>query len=279
MSWWGKLIGGTFGFMLGGPLGAALGAALGHNFDKGLEGMQDNPFGGGLGGSAGQSRWDQYERVEKVQSAFFAATFAMMGHLAKADGLVSRAEIAVAEAVMQQMRLQPSQKKLAMSLFAKGKESSFPVDDALQQLRSECHRSRHLLQMFMEILIATALADGALDAAERRVLEHSARLLGFSEFEYQQILRRLQASQHMHQGGRQSASSKLADAYKLLGVAKDADDKELKSAYRKLMNQHHPDKLVAKGLPREMMEIASKKTMEIKEAYELIKQERAKSGA
>lgn len=268
MSWWGKVIGGTFGFMLGGPLGAALGAALGHNFDKGVEG-QDHAQRGRI-----NRGWDSAERVETTQSAFFTATFTMMGHLAKADGLVSREEIAVAEAVMQQMRLQPSQKKLAMSLFARGKETSFPADDALLQLRNESHRSRHLLQMFMEILIATALADGALVAAERRVLEHSANTLGFSEFEFQQILRRLQASHHMHQGTSQSTSSKLADAYKLLGVSKDASDHELKTAYRRLMNQHHPDKLVAKGLPQEMMDIASKKTMEIKEAYELIRKHR-----
>jgi DnaJ like chaperone protein len=270
MSWWGKVIGGTFGFMLGGPLGAALGAALGHNFDKGLQGMQDAPP---LGRTSNRG-WEQTERVEATQSAFFTATFTMMGHLAKADGLVSREEIAVAEAVMQQMRLQPAQKTLAMSLFAKGKEASFPVDEALQQLRVACHRSRHLLQMFLEILIAIALADGDLDAAERHALEHSARTLGFSDFEYQQILRRLQASQHMHRGGNQSTSSKLTDAYKLLGVNKDASDQELKAAYRRLMNQHHPDKLVAKGLPQEMMDIASRKTMEIKEAYELIRKQR-----
>ena len=62
----------------------------------------------------------------------------------------------------------------------------------------------------------------------------------------------------------------ICDRLQRLGVTKDASDHELKTAYRRLMNQHHPDKLVAKGLPQEMMDIASKKTMEIKEAYELI---------
>ena len=67
MSWWGKLVGGAFGYMLGGPLGAMLGAALGHKFDKGLQGMPD----------AGVA-WGAGER-ERIQTAFFTATFSVMG--------------------------------------------------------------------------------------------------------------------------------------------------------------------------------------------------------
>lgn len=264
MSWWGKVIGGTFGFMLGGPLGAMLGAAWGHSFDERNEGV--GRLGHGSGGT--------FEHVESVQSAFFTATFTMMGYLAKADGLVTKEEIAVAESVMQQMRLNPQQRQLAMALFAQGKTDGFPFEQALAQLRSATHRSRHLLQMFLEILTATALSDGNLHAAERRVLEQSAATLGFSEFEFQSILRRLQASQHMH-SGTQSNASKLADAYRLLGVEKTATDDDIKKAYRRLMSQHHPDKLVAKGLPQEMMDMATKKTAEIKEAYELIRGSRS----
>ncbi|MEW8432270.1 MAG: co-chaperone DjlA, partial [Candidatus Thiodiazotropha sp.] len=93
MSWWGKLVGGAFGFMLGGPLGAVLGAALGHHFDKGLRGLPDDQISWGPG--------DQ----ERVQTAFFTATFSVMGHLAKADGRVSPDEIKMAEALMAQMSL------------------------------------------------------------------------------------------------------------------------------------------------------------------------------
>ncbi len=260
MSWWGKLLGGTFGFMLGGPLGALLGASLGHNFDKGLNGFD------------GQERLGAID-VEKVQSAFFTATFSMMGHLAKSDGVVTKAEIAVAESVMQQMRLSPQQKKVAIALFEKGKEADFPVRAALEQLRQECHRRRNLLQMFIEILAVTALADGGLQAAERQILDNAATAVGFSRQEFQSILQRLQASQQMH-GKQENTTARLSDAYSLLGLAKDASDEEIKRAYRRLMNQHHPDKLVAKGLPQEMMDMANQKTLEIKAAYELIRQSR-----
>ncbi len=263
MSWWGKVIGGTFGFMLGGPLGAMMGAALGHNFDQGLNTMQRGAGRGAIGS----------DDVEAIQSAFFTATFTVMGHMAKADGFVSKEEIAVAENVIRQMRLNPAQQQLARALFAQGKQDGFPLNDALQQLRTTSHRSRHLMQMFLEILVATALADGNLHPAERQVLQQCATALGFSQQEFNSILHRQQASSHMH-SGQHSNAIKLSDAYKLLGVAKDAGDDELKKAYRRLMIQHHPDKLVAKGLPQEMMEMASKKTMEIKEAYELIKKSR-----
>ena len=262
MSWWGKLIGGTFGFMLGGPLGTALGAALGHNFDQGVT-MQRASGSHSLG----------EDDVESIQSAFFTATFTVMGHMAKADGQVTREEIAIAESVMQQMRLNAAQKQLAMALFSQGKQDAFPLEQALQQLRSATHRSRHLLQMFMEIQMATALADGDLHASERAMLQHCAEVLGFSDFEFRLLLQRQQAGSHMH-NGQHSSASQLTDSYKVLGVSKDASDEEIKKAYRRLMNQHHPDKLVAKGLPQEMMDMASKKTMQIKAAYELIKTSR-----
>jgi DnaJ like chaperone protein len=263
MSWWGKLLGGTFGFMLGGPLGAILGASLGHNFDRGVDGLTDQPQLGSID-------------VEKVQSAFFTATFSMMGHLAKSDGKITKAEIAVAESVMQQMKLSAQQKKVAISLFEKGKQADFPAQAMLRQLREECNFRRNLLQMFMEILIVTALADGDLQPAERQILDNAATAVGFSRQDFQSILMRLQASQRMH-GKQESASkaSRLDDAYRTLGIARGASEAELKRAYRRLMNQHHPDKLVAKGLPQEMMDMANQKTQEIKAAYELIRNSQA----
>lgn len=267
MSWWGKVIGGTFGFMLGGPLGAILGASLGHNFDRGLNNI-NIPHGMGAGGAD----------VEKIQSAFFTATFSMMGHIAKADGQVSKVEISLVENVMQQMRLNSEQKKVARNLFEQGKKSDFPVNDILNQFRQECHRRRSLTQMFLEIITATALADGVLHTAEKRILSNAASVLGFSTQEYQTLLQRMQAQNHYHQGGggksTDGSSLTMTDAYKLLGIPKTATDAELKKAYRRQMNQHHPDKLVSKGLPQEMMDIANQKTQDIRAAYDLIKKSR-----
>ncbi len=193
--------------MLGGPIGAAMGAALGHNFDHGLGQV-------GTGGFAGD--------VERIQTAFFTATFATMGHVAKADGQVSPQEIIVAEDVMRQMRLSPQQKQVAQGLFNEGKKGNIPISDLLHQFRIECHRRRNLLQMFMEIQVAVALSDGTLDASESRILENAADILGFSRAEYQAILQRMQAHRHAQASGQ--AGMALQGAYKLLGIDKGTSD-------------------------------------------------------
>lgn len=268
MSWWGKLAGGAFGFMLGGPLGALLGAVLGHNLDKGLGGL---PHDEGLAPG---------ER-ERVQTAFFTATFSVMGCIAKADGQVSKDEIALAKAVMNEMDLDGEMRQAAINLFNQGKEDDFPLDDVLDQFRRECHRRNTLIQMFIEIQLQAAYADGRLDVAEERLLLQICKTLGIPEFVFRRLERMIQAEGRFggrSAGGRRAAQPAsgptLQDAYAILNVSQDTSDAEVKKAYRRLLSQHHPDKLVSKGLPEEMMKMASQKTHEIRKAYEKVKESR-----
>ena len=256
MSWWGKVVGGGFGFMLGGPLGAMMGAAMGHQFDKGLNNIDGLDVG----------------NQQRTQAAFFSATFSIMGYLAKADGHVSRDEVAMAENVMTQMNLSQEQRKTAIALFNEGKQPDFPLDAALQQFRKECHRRTNLLQMFMEILISTAMADGTLHQQETKVLSYIGQQLGFNAAHLAQLLNMVGAQHNFN--GSSSSKPSLSNAYTVLGIDKSVSDVDLKKAYRRLISQHHPDKLVAKGLPEEMIKLANEKTHEIKSAYELIKQQR-----
>jgi DnaJ like chaperone protein len=254
MAWWGTLLGGALGYMLGGPLGAMLGAALGRNFDVGIK----------LTGQHGFSAGD----TERVQAAFFTATFSIMGYVAKADGIVSNDEIAAARNIMSQMQLDPQQRDAAIKLFNEGKQPDFPLDEVLKQFKHECHGRRNLIQMFIEIQVATVLADGKIHPAERDLLYHIADALGFTRQQIEQFF-------HFATGGRQTTStSALEEAYALLDVNAADDDAAVKKAYRRLMNQHHPDKLVAKGLPEEMMKLATAKTQQIQKAYDLIKNNR-----
>ncbi len=267
MSWWGKLAGGAFGFILGGPLGALLGAVLGHNLDRGIKGLETEELEPG----------DQ----ERVQTAFFTATFTIMGHLAKVDGRVSQEEIATAEAVMAKMDLDPETREAAIKLFNQGKQSDFPLDEVLDQFRHECHRRSTLIQMFMEIQLQAAMASGRIEPAEERVLLHICRHLGIPEFLFRRLIRMVEAERVFagagSQGGRagQSPGPTLNDAYAILNISPNASDADVKRAYRRLMNQHHPDKLVAKGLPEEMMKSAAEKTHEIRQAYEQVKAARS----
>ena len=263
MSWWGKLLGGAFGFMLGGPLGAVLGAALGHSFDRGLKHADR---GSGVGFS------DQ----ERIQTAFFTATFAVLGAMAKVDGRVTPDEIRMAKRVMDQMRLSALHRELAQKLFNQGKAPDFPLDDALTQLRDECRANRILMRMFVEIQVFGAYADGELHARENDLLSHMCERLGLSPSALAQIDGMVRAELNF-QCSRQAKPANglsLDDAYAILGVTRDTPDKDVTTAYRRLMSQHHPDKLVAKGLPEEMMQMATEKTQDIKLAYECVKEAR-----
>jgi DnaJ like chaperone protein len=277
MGWLGKFLGGAFGFMLGGPLGAILGASLGHQFDM------------------GHIRLESYEPLKpgdqhRVQMAFFTATFSVMGHIAKADGRVSPEEISLANRVMDQMFISGEMRATAINLFEQGKSDGFPLDEVLAQFYQECHRRTDLIRMFLEIQIQEALADGSMDSKEERLLLHICGQLRVSHFDYERLKIRVQAQQRFynrdyqyqsqyqreHQQPYRSEQSGLKDAYGVLGLTASASDEEVKKAYRRLMSQNHPDKLVAKGLPEEMMKLAKEKTQKITKAYEVIQQARKK---
>lgn len=255
MSWWGKLVGGTVGFMLGGPLGALLGASFGHRLDLGIA---RQPGTRSLPGEQ-----------ERVQAAFFTATFSVMGHIAKADGRVSGKEISLAETLMSQMDLDNQQRRVARQLFNQGKEPDFSLDEVLRQFRMECHRRATLLRIFLEIQVQAALADGTLDPSEQGILVEIARDLGFDHHELRQIIDGLTASRA---GGATGYRAEPApDPYKVLGVAPGTPLPEIRKAYRRLLSQHHPDKLVSKGLPDEMIRLANRRTHEIREAWQELK--------
>ncbi len=262
MAWWGKIVGGALGFMLGGAvglgvIGAILGVVIGRKFDQGFQ-SNNEPFG---------------NSQERMQAAFFTVTFAVMGHVAKADGHVSASEIRHAKQVMGHMSLNEDQRKVAIGLFQEGKKTGFPLEDVLEQFRKECGHQRNLKRMFMEIQIRAALADGRMDAKENEALIFIANRIGFSQAEFETFL-------GSARGGSEDVyhhASNLEDDYKVLGISSSADDDEVKRAYRRLMSQYHPDKLVAKGLPEEMMKVATEKTAEIRGAYERIRESRKQS--
>jgi len=254
MSWWGKIIGGTLGMMVGGYVGALLGAALGHNFDKGVASNQTDPLSGSH---------------DHTQTVFYTATFAVMGHVCKADGRVSEDEIELARQIMQQMDLNVEQREAAIHLFNQGKQTDFDLDAILLQFRKEIGFKPNLIQMFLEIQIMAAYADNVLHEKEREILEQVCELIRFPKKQFEQLVQMIVG---MHGQHTNDSKQSIDAAYRVLGIDKQAKKDEVKRAYRKLMSQHHPDKLVAKGLPEEMMRVAKEKSQEIRQAYETIKQ-------
>ena len=267
MNFGGKLAGAFFGYLLtGGSLfGAVIGFYLGHIFDRALA---QGDF---------SSVFNTVRNKAEIQQVFFKTVFSLLGHIAKADGHVSSEEIQATRAIMQQMRLDEEQSKRAKEFFTAGKQVDFYPDRCINEFREISHHNRALSQMLLEILIFAALADGKLDINEERILLNLSEQIGFSQQDYQRLVQMVMGQQHFHQTGsgqahyqQQSTEEALQEAYAVLGVSNTASDGEVKKAYRRQMNQHHPDKLVSKGMPEEMVKIATEKTQEIKAAYELI---------
>ena len=276
----GKLLGASVGYYLFNFPGAVVGLICGYLYDRRrLINAQNHVLEQSL----------SPEKTERVRQSFFSATFSVMGHVAKSDGAVKPAQIAQAEHIMEQMRLDAQLRASAIGLFNTGKHSDFDLDKQVKRFRDECASSTSLYRVFLEIQIQVALADGAMAREEEAILLHVAKVLGFSESLFRQLELLVRVSlglgdnhnhrygQYQRAGGKQhstqtpSNQSSLA-AYQILGVSEDDNAATVKRAYRKLMNQHHPDKLVSKGLPEEMLRVATDKTQEIQKAYEQIKQ-------
>lgn len=276
MQIWGKVLGALAGAAFAKLPGLILGLLVGHMFDKAY--AQDFSRSGGF------ARLFTDQNSIKSQAVFFHALFSTMGHIAKADGRVTQQEIQIATALMDQMMLQGEKRREAQKAFTDGKRRDFPLSEELRAFKESCHGRRDVLQMFLEILIQAAYADGALSNPELVVLRKAAKQLGFDQAELDYLLgmywaevrfRQEQHSSYQQQGqARPTSKQTLNNAYGVLGVDQTASDAEIKKAYRKLMSAHHPDKLVSKGLPKEAMDIAKAKAQDIQAAYEIVRKAR-----
>ncbi|WP_290700243.1 co-chaperone DjlA [Amphritea sp.] len=249
-------------------------------FSGGLVGLL---FGAGIGVAISAALKNALGQALNPQDAFFKATFTVMGKLAKADGRVSQEEIQYAREVMNRMGLSEERRKEAMELFSLGKENDFDIAEVMRPLRALIRFRIPLKLMFVEIQLQAAMADGQVSEAETIIIREVCGLLQMSQAEMAALMARMQSqfsyqqhSYQSHQGGFVSEQQLLTESYGVLGVKESASDAELKKAYRRLMSQHHPDKLVAKGLPEEMMQLAKEKTQEIQGAYDRIKTARKK---
>lgn len=265
MQYLGKVIGAIIGLLLPIKFGLLMGLAIGHLVDV----MRQN--GRGL-----------FANQQNRQTLFFRTTFQVMGHLAKSKGRVSEADIRVVTAFMDRMQLHGESRVNAQQAFREGKDVHFQLEPKLRQLHAICYGRSDLIRIFFEIQVQVAFADGHLHPNEKQVLFTIARSLGFSETQFEQFISMIEGGIHFGQSNYQSHSQHastyhsptLEDACKVLGVKADDEASTIKRAYRKLMNEHHPDKLVAKGLPPEMIEMAKQKAQDIQAAYDLIKQKK-----
>ena len=257
----GKLIGGFIGLLVAGIIGLIVGVAIGHAFDRGL---------------AQTLRFGSPENLERIKTSFFETTFLLSGYLAKADGRISKQEIEHTEQLFVQMGLSSEQRRRAIELFRQGSTSDFQLEDTVQAFLQTCGPQRQLQQTLLLFLISLALADQTIEPTEHAALVRIASLLGLGAAQLEQLLRMAQAQDHFHgrDGFAAQPGTSLEDAYAALGVSSDVSDKALKRAYRKLMSEHHPDKLIARGVPEDMVKVGTERSQEIQAAYEMIRKQR-----
>ena len=261
MGWYGKLIGAVLGAIIGrGLLGAIVGFLIGHQFDR----------------RSGVGRPGRAVPPRELSLLFFRATFQVMGHVAKADGRVTEQEIDAARATMRRFSLSEADVRRAIDLFTEGKAPDFPLEYVLGEFHAASAGRGDLRRLFLQIQLEAALQADGLSPPARAVFARMCSVLGISAMEFAA----LEAMLRMHAGragpGPSSGppTDRLADAYQALGVRADATDAEVRLAYRRLMSQNHPDKLVANGLPQSMIEAAHERTRQILEAYEVIRKHR-----
>ena len=253
-----KIIGFIAGYYFFGFFGALLGLFIGSFIDRvrvyGTGGM--NPL----------------QNVLR-QAVFLETVFISMGKLAKADGQVTQDEIAHVEQFMQKLNMTAQHREQAIKLFKQGADPAFDIYPTFQRFMSVCGHTKNLKDVLLAYLIVMALADGHFHPAEEALLTEIAGYIGYGPAEFKRMIDMVLNQTHFA-GGQASTASALDDAYKALGVTKDSSDAEIKRAYRKLMSQYHPDKLMGQGVPEDMIAMATEQAKEIQLAHDLIKKHR-----
>lgn len=253
-----KFIGFIAGYYFFGFFGALLGLFVGSFFDR------ISAYGAGAVNPLHNAL---------RQAVFLETLFIAMGKLAKADGVVTQDEISHVEQFMQKLGMTAEHRLQAIAWFKQGASPEFDIAPVCSKFNSVCGSTKNLRQVLLVYLIVMALADGHFHPAEEALLADIAAYLGYDQATFRQILEMVLNQSHFG-GGTVGASAALDDAYKALGVSKNSTDAEIKRAYRKLMSQYHPDKLIGQGMPQDMIAMATEQAKEIQLAHELIKKSR-----
>ena len=245
MSIWGKVIGGAMGFALGGPLGALVGAVAGHAVDQ-----MRRPDAQAEGPAASSDATRQI--------GFTIGVIVLGAKMAKADGHVTRDEIAVFKQVF---RIPPEEEKNVAWLFDRARRDSEGFEPYARQIARMLRGHPAVLEELVDCLFYIAEADGSVHPAELEYLRRVAEILDVEEVAFERI-----RAAHLEPDE--------TDPYRILGLERSASDTEIKSAYYRLSRENHPDLLVADGMPPEFIDVANGKMAAINTAYDQVAKER-----
>ncbi len=248
MGWLGKIVGGTIGFALGGPLGAVAGATFGHAFDRG----EDRRFG------------ETHQRLspnEESQFAFFIGAFSMLAKLSKADGHVSQEEVtSIEQFMLSDLKLTPQSQAVAMNIFQAALNTPGTFEEFATQFHERFRFQPQLLDVMIDILLRVSMADGTLAESEEQMILSAKSIFNLSDTQFSAI-----KSRYVKDDGKY---------YAILGAASKDSNETIKTKYRSLVKEYHPDMIASKGLPEEFTQLAEEKFREIQAAYDVVRKER-----
>ena len=248
MSVWGRVIGGAAGFALGGPLGAMMGVMAGNIYDKKRKMSSANQ------GIPNQGKKYQGISSEEKQHIFALSVITLTAKLAKADGEVTQDEI---EVFKEKFKIPPNETEQVRKIFNEAQKTVYGFESIAKQVGELFQDSHEVLEEILNNLFYVAEADGKISESELSFLKTVSSIFKFDENTFQRIYQ-------------SRLNDKESDPYKVLGVKRTDDKETIKNAWIKLTKEHHPDNLIAKGMPPEFIEQATKETSSINAAYDKI---------
>lgn len=238
MSIWGIIIGGTAGFALGGPIGGLLGAMAGHAVESKFVPANPDP-----------------QATRRV--AFTVAVIALSAKMAKADGVVTRDEIAAFRA---RVHIPPAEVKQVGRFWDLARQTPDGFEDYAKQVSRLFAPRAPVLEQLLDLLFHIAQSDGDITGPELSYLTTVANIFGFDQASFDRLLA-------LHQSNGPSP-------YEILGVSRDIDDAGLRKHWKHLARTHHPDTLTAEGMPEEFIAAANDRLAKINAAYDTIARQR-----
>ena len=235
MSSWGSLIGGMVGFSLGGPFGMLLGSIIGGKVSRAK--------------SAGGFR-----SFRQPQQVFALSLIVLSAKLSKADGSVSREELV---AVKDKLKIPENELDQVGKIFNQAKTEAAGYEPYAQQIAQIYKKNSQVLEEVINILFYIAEADGHISETELNMIEHIAQIFGLSSSQYNSIKESRKNSDKLN-------------PYVVLESKSDDDLQVIRKRYLKLSKEHHPDLLLSKGVPEEVIEESKKKMRAINSAWDQV---------
>ena len=238
MSIWGSIIGGTAGFALGGPIGGLLGAMAGHAVESKFTTSGPDP-----------------QATKRI--AFTVAVIALSAKMAKADGVVTHNEITAFRA---RVHIPPAEVKQVGRFWDLARKTPNGFEDYANQVARLFEPRAPVLEQLIDLLFHIAQSDGDVTAPELSYLATVANIFGFDQSDLDRLLA--------------LNKSNSPSPYEVLGVQRNIDDKALRKHWKHLARAHHPDTLIADGLPEEFIAAANDRLAKINAAYDAIRRQR-----